>query len=980
MFADYRKNAHVPFFMCLAILFGIVSTILGTTNASANSDDVLHAQENKTSLLQLSGAREAADYLQAIKQPDVLSAGFNPFSNNNGSNNDFALAVYQQQNTDLPQISLASPISGFVNPIHITNAGDGSGRLFVVEQAGRIRIVKNGQLLATPFLDIANRVGTAGSGMMSIAFPPGYVTKGHFYVYYINRNNQPEIARYKTTSNPDIADSNGGQIVLTIAQQTTNGHVGGLITFNPLDGFLYFGLGDGDPGARNSPGDVENRAQNPAELRGKMLRIDVETDNPLTYTIPGSNPFVNTAGYRGEIWAFGFRNPWRFSFDRQNGDLYLGDNGQDRFEEVDYQPGNSTGGENYGWRIMEGNNCYNPSTGCSTTGLTLPIYEYERTGTCASVIGGSVYRGSTYPRMQGIYFFGDYCSGRISGLRQINGVWENLSLFNTGINYGLVSFGEDELGNLFIADYGKGTIHQIVDSPQNCTYSISLSNQSFTSSGGSGSFNVTASGGCTWTAVSSNTWITITGGASGTDSGTVSITVAANTGSARTGTITVGGQTFTVNQAGTTPTPTPTPTVTPTPTPSSRTNVALSSNGASISASSTYAPNYPASALINGLRHTNNQYGNNGSWLAGIYPSSSTPQTVEVTFPGSKTINEIDLFTMADAVNYNTAPALTDTFIDYGVVAFTVDYWNGSGWINLETVTGNNKVWRQFTFSPVSTTKIRVVVTQDGQRAGVAHLVEVEAWSGSSGVTPTPTPMPTPTVTPTPTPTPTVTPTPTPSSRTNVALSSNGASISASSTYAPNYPASALINGLRHTNNQYANSGSWLSSNNPANSPQLLEIQFSGSKTIDEINLLSLADAVNYTTDPSLTDTFIYYGTVAFTVDYWNGSGWINLAAVTNNNKVWRQFTFSPVTTTKIRVLVTQGSVASGAAHLVELVEVEAWSGSSGVTPTPTPTPTPTETVKLFRTRNSRCSLFYFPTLTVFQTATGFCNLNPNGI
>ena len=439
-----------PFSTFLAILLGIAALTFLAINVFANSNN--------------SDEFEPSANLQTNREVAIKSYGYN------GSDYyDFAFAQ-KQQSIGLPQISLASPISGFTSPVHITHAGDASGRLFVVEQPGRIRIVKNGQLLTTPFLDISNRVNsTTRSGMMSAAFPPGYASKGYFYVYYININNQPEIARYRITNNPDIADSNNEQIVLTITATAIN-HVGGTIAFNPRDGYLYFALGDGEVGARNEPGDPENRAQNPNDLRGKMLRIDTETGNPVTYTIPPTNPFVNTPGYRGEIWALGFRNPWRFSFDRQTHDIFLGDNGQDTYEEVDFQPGNSTGGENYGWRIMEGNHCYNPPTGCSTSGLTLPVYEYARTGNCSSVIGGHVYRGNTYQRMQGIYFYGDYCNGRISGLRRVNGVWENSVLLDTGFNYGLVSFGEDEPGNLFIAHNGNGTIYKIVDNSPTASF------------------------------------------------------------------------------------------------------------------------------------------------------------------------------------------------------------------------------------------------------------------------------------------------------------------------------------------------------------------------------------------------------------------------------------------------------------------------------------------------------------------------------
>ena len=358
----------------------------------------------------------------------------------------------------LPAISLTSPISGFSRPVTITHAGDGSGRLFVVEQGGRIRIVRNGAILSTPFLDIIGRVNSScfECGLLGLAFPPGYSGKGYFYVNYTRTSGETlmtVIARYRITASPDVADPNSEQIILTINQPFAN-HNGGQLAFGPRDGYLYIGMGDGGSG-----GDPQNRAQNPADLLGKMLRIDVETGNPATYTIPATNPFINRSDYRGEIWALGMRNPWRFSFDRQTHDLYIADVGQNAYEEVNYQPATSSGGENYGWRIMEGNHCFNPNP-CSTTGLTLPVVEYDRSLGC-SVTGGYVYRGPSYPNMQGLYFYGDYCSGRIWGLRREGSAWQNTMLIDTDLL--ISSFGEDEQGGLYVADHQRGIVHMITD-------------------------------------------------------------------------------------------------------------------------------------------------------------------------------------------------------------------------------------------------------------------------------------------------------------------------------------------------------------------------------------------------------------------------------------------------------------------------------------------------------------------------------------
>lgn len=360
------------------------------------------------------------------------------------------------QSSELPSLLLSSPITGLTQPVSITNAGDGSGRIFVAEQTGRIRIVRNGTLSSTTFLNLSTRISMGGErGLLGLAFPPGFATKQHFYANYTNPAGNIVIARYRVSvGNADIADFNSEQVVLVVNHPTHANHNGGQLAFGSRDGFLYIGTGDGGSG-----GDPDNRAQDGSDLLGKILRIDVETGSPATYTVPASNPFVGTAGFRPEIWALGLRNPWRFSFDRQTDDLYVADVGQNNFEELNFQPGSSAGGENYGWRIMEGLHCFNP-TNCSTTGLTLPVTEYNHTFGC-SITGGYVYRGATYPRMQGLYFYGDFCSGRIWGLGQVTGVWQATQLLDTTI--GISTFGEDEQGNLYVADYNSGIIFSVTD-------------------------------------------------------------------------------------------------------------------------------------------------------------------------------------------------------------------------------------------------------------------------------------------------------------------------------------------------------------------------------------------------------------------------------------------------------------------------------------------------------------------------------------
>jgi glucose/arabinose dehydrogenase len=269
------------------------------------------------------------------------------------------------------------------------------------------------------------------------------------------------VARYFITANADIANPNSEEVILNISQPFAN-HNGGQLAFSPVDGFLYIGMGDGGAGC-----DPSNRAQNTGTLLGKMLRIDVEA-GIAAYAVPPTNPFINRTGFLPEIWALGMRNPFRFSFDRLTGDLYIGDVGQNAFEEINFQPFTSTGGENYGWNIMEGfhfsfdfSGCSPPcllTSTCSQAGLALPVAEYDHGQGC-SVIGGFVYRGNLRPQWQGIYFYGDFCTGRIWGLKRNGALWQNNLLLDSPLT--ISSFGEDEGGELYLADYTAGNMYRI---------------------------------------------------------------------------------------------------------------------------------------------------------------------------------------------------------------------------------------------------------------------------------------------------------------------------------------------------------------------------------------------------------------------------------------------------------------------------------------------------------------------------------------
>lgn len=339
----------------------------------------------------------------------------------------------------------------------LTHAGDGSGRLFLVEKQGRILIIEDGSILSEPFLDITGKVkpDEYEQGLLSVAFAPNYETSGVFYVNYTTKATgtldagTTVIERYQVSAgDANVADPTSAETVLTIDQPATN-HNGGQLHFGP-DGYLYVGTGDG-----GGSGDPNENAENLNTLLGKMLRLDVTGE--ATYTIPSDNPFVEVPSARGEIWAYGLRNPWRFSFDRQSGDLYIADVGQNGWEEVNFQPADSAGGEHYGWDTMEGAHCYEPPSGCDTSGKVLPVTEYDH-DLGHSVTGGYVYRGATYPTIAGRYFFADFGTGRIWGLTRNGTTWERTEHLNTDLN--ISSFGEDEDGELYVLDIG-GDVYRL---------------------------------------------------------------------------------------------------------------------------------------------------------------------------------------------------------------------------------------------------------------------------------------------------------------------------------------------------------------------------------------------------------------------------------------------------------------------------------------------------------------------------------------
>ena len=346
-------------------------------------------------------------------------------------------------------LAVVEVVSGLTAPLYLTSP-PGDDRLFVVEQTGRIVIVENGQLLATPFLDLTAQVQSGGErGLLGMAFHPGYATNGRFFVSYTDGTGTSRVERYTVSADPGVADPGSAVAVLSVDQPFAN-HNGGQITFGP-DGMLYFALGDGGSG-----GDPLGSGQDTGTLLGSILRLDVDGGAP--YAVPADNPFVGEAG-ADEIWAYGLRNPWRFSFDRVAGRIYIADVGQNQWEEVSVAPADA-GGLNYGWNVMEGSSCYNAAS-CDTSGLTLPALEYDHGQGC-SITGGYVYRGDAIPEIRGHYFYSDFCTGFLrSFVWDGNGVTEETS-WSVGSLGPVLSFGEDAAGELYILS-GTGRVLRIVE-------------------------------------------------------------------------------------------------------------------------------------------------------------------------------------------------------------------------------------------------------------------------------------------------------------------------------------------------------------------------------------------------------------------------------------------------------------------------------------------------------------------------------------
>ena len=357
-------------------------------------------------------------------------------------------------------VALEPVVEGFERPVHVADPGDGSGRLFVVEQAGRILIVRDGEILPGPVLDIVDIVNSDGNeqGLLSVAFHPTYAENGLFFVGYTARDapsggvGDNSVARYRVSADdPDRADPASGEVLLAVPDPFGN-HNGGLVLFGP-DGHLYVGLGDG-----GSQGDPEGNGQDADILLGSILRLDVDgAPEGEPYAIPADNPFADGADGAPEVWAYGLRNPWRFSFDRATGDLYIADVGGGQYEEIDVETAGDSGGANYGWNVMEGPACYRDDD-CDPSRFVLPVTAYDHSfGN--SVTGGYVYRGDGIPALRGVYLYADFGTGLLWGLgRDASGDWVNTDPIDTGLNPS--SFGEDAAGELYVTAF-DGVLYRV---------------------------------------------------------------------------------------------------------------------------------------------------------------------------------------------------------------------------------------------------------------------------------------------------------------------------------------------------------------------------------------------------------------------------------------------------------------------------------------------------------------------------------------
>ncbi len=432
---NIRNKTKTPFIKCALVAFLFLSAC--TSSASLNTSSEFASPEATITV--------EDSYTPQSNTPEIPSSA----SASSSATPSSTLEETPMPAAQIPDGDFRSWVQvaeGFRQPLYLTNAGDGSNRLFVVGQQGQIWLIENGQVLDETFLDIRGRVNSNANeqGLLGLAFHPNYENNGFFFINYTDSSGATTVSRFSLTDDANRADPDSESIVIQIEQPFSN-HNGGHIEFGP-DGYLYIGMGDG-----GSAGDPRGNGQNPNTLLGALLRIDVDSSAP--YAIPPDNPYVEGGG-RAEIWAIGLRNPWRFSFDSHNDDLFIGDVGQHIWEEIDYLPAGISGGANFGWNYFEGNHPYQGSPPPNFDHLP-PVAEYDHSNSRCSITGGLLYRGSLMPEMWGVYLFGDFCNGEIFALVQDNdGRWQSESIYNLPLL--ITSFGEDESGEIYLLDRNGG--------------------------------------------------------------------------------------------------------------------------------------------------------------------------------------------------------------------------------------------------------------------------------------------------------------------------------------------------------------------------------------------------------------------------------------------------------------------------------------------------------------------------------------------
>lgn len=830
--------------------------------------------------------------------------------------------------------------SGLANPTAMAFAPD--GRLFVCLQGGQVRVIENGTLLAAPFVTLT--VNSEGErGLLGLAFDPNFGTNHYVYIYYTATTPtvHNRVSRFVANGNVALAGSEVAILDLDNLSGATN-HNGGAMHFG-LDGKLYIGVGE-----NANP----NNSQSFNNLLGKLLRINADG------TIPGNNPFLaQTMGKNQAIWALGLRNPYTFAFHPFSGRMLINDVGQSGYEEIN----DGFAGANYGWPNSEG-----PTSNPNETG---PIYFYPHNGGtvagCA-ITGGTFYSPDTmqFPSsFLGTYFFADFCSGWIKILNPANN--NAVSGFATGIA-SPVDLQVGPNGNLYYLARGAGSIYRIFytgnQAPQ-----ITLQPVSQTVAAGEPvTFRVDASG----SPLPSFRWQRNGVDIPGATSATYSISsTSANDNGARF-------RAIATNQLGSATSAEAILTVT-----ASRVNVAAATNGATAVASSTFSSAFAPTGAINGDRKGIG-WGNGGGWNDGT--GGTYPDSLEIDFAGSKTIDEIDVFTLQDNYQSPIEPTLATPFSQYGITDFQVQYWTGAAWAMVPngSITGSRLVWRRLSFAPLSTTRIRILVT--GSLNTWSRITEVEAYQSSgSNISPTATmtspsdgtvvaagstvglaanasdsdgtikyvdffangnPLGRASTSPytfswtnvqpgTYTLTAVATDnldaigtssgvvlTVTAGGLINVAAAANGATAVASSTHSSSYAAAGAING-DHKGLGWGNGGGWNDAT-PDAFPDWLEIDFAGAKTIQEVDVFTVQDNYQAPIEPTATTAFNFYGITDFQVQYWTGQAWAAVPGgiVSGNRLVWTRIAFAPLNTTRIRILVT-GAMRSWS----RIVEVEAY-------------------------------------------------------